>query len=99
MRKITNFSDNTDIKDLRKRVHNIKISSNQLVRLAEESKIPIFIAYYDPEKGYQYNGLFPEEIDSPDVDSEWYKFYEFLKVCISFNKADLIPQLSKKKKK
>lgn len=87
MKKETNFNKT------RNNTHQIKISSNQLVKLAEDSQIPIFVAYYDPQKGYQYNGVFPEELDAEDLASEYGRFYEFLRVCIGFNKADLMPQM------
>ena len=95
MKKITNLNETNDINEIKKRAHQIKISSNQLVKLAEDSQIPIFVAYYDPQKGYQYNGVFPEELDAEDLASEYGRFYEFLRVCIGFNKADLMPQMKK----
>ena len=95
MKSVTNMGESTSADS--QRSHAVKIASNQLVKLAEENKIPIFIAYYDPKKGYQYNGIFPEEVDSEDVTSEYKRFFEFLKVCISFNKEDCRPTITKKK--
>ena len=78
------------------RAHAVKIAVNQLVKLAGENDIPIFIAYYDPRRGYQYNGLFPEEIEAPDVADQYGRFMEFLKICISFNRDDNTPTITKK---
>lgn len=78
------------------RSHAVKIATNQLVKLAEDNEIPIFIAYYDPKRGYQYNGIFPEEIENSDAESQYGRFMEFLKVCISFNKEDNTPTITKK---
>lgn len=95
MKNVTNI--NEEIVTESQRTHAIKIGSNQLVKVAEENKVPIFIAYYDPKKGYQYNGLFPEEIEADDLSSEYHRFFEFLKVCISFNKESCKPVVSKRK--
>lgn len=81
--------------ETKNKTHQIKISSNRLVKLAEDSQIPIFIAYYDPQNGYQYNGVFPEELDADDLKSEYGRFFEFLKVIIGFNKDDLMPQMKR----
>lgn len=54
----------------------------------EELGIPVFTAYYVPQKGYRYKAIFPEEISNPELASEYKKFNEFLKVCIGFNKED-----------
>ena len=64
-----------------KRTHDVKIEVNNLMKIANDSKIPIFVAYYAPGKGYIYDGLFPEEIEDA----------EDLKVCIDFNKEDYKP--------
>jgi len=98
MKYVTNQS-HLDLPNDSQRSHAMKIASNQLIKLAEENKIPVFVAYYDPKKGYQYNGLFPEEIDSLDVTSQYNRFYEFLKVCVGFNKEDLTPVVRRKTKK
>lgn len=74
-----------------KRSHAVKIEVNNLMKIAEENKIPIFISYYAPGKGYVYDGLFPEEIESPDLYEQYGKFMKFLKVCIDFNKDDYKP--------
>ena len=92
MEKVTNMSPIVESSDS-KRAHAVKIASNQLVKLAEENDIPIFIAYYDPKKGYQYNGVLPEELTSEDLQSQYERFYDFLEVCISFNKEDLRPKV------
>lgn len=97
MKNITNINKEDSLSNESQRCHAIKIASNQMVKLAEESKVPLFVAYYDPKKGYQYNGLFPEEIESDDVVSEYDKFKKFLEVCISFNKELCKPIVSKKK--
>lgn len=74
-----------------KRAHDVKIGVNNLVKIAEESNIPIFIAYYAPGKGYVYDGLFPEELEEEDLKSQYGKFMKFLKVCIDFNRQDYKP--------
>lgn len=80
-----------------KRAHAVKIATNQLVKLSEENNIPIFIAYYDPIKGYQYNGVLPEDCEkSEDLYSQYERFYKFLEICILFNKEDCRPHISKK---
>lgn len=109
MKQITNITDQEQTREetvriknsansatVAQRTHAVKIATNQLVKLAGENDIPIFIAYYDPRRGYQYNGLFPEEIESPDVMSQYERFMDFLKVCISFNREDNTPTISKK---
>lgn len=92
LRPVSEGQKNTDSK----RSHAVKIATNQLVKIAEDNDIPIFIAYYDPSRGYQYNGIFPEEIGTPDIASQYDRFLEFLKVCIGFNKEDNIPTIRKK---
>lgn len=75
-----------------KRAHDVKIEVNNLMKIANDSKIPIFVAYYAPGKGYIYDGLFPEEIeDAEDLKEQYGKFMKFLKVCIDFNKEDYKP--------
>lgn len=74
-----------------KRAHDVKIGVNSLIKTAEESKIPIFIAYYAPGKGYVYDGLFPEELEEDDLKEQYGKFFKFLQVCIDFNKKDYKP--------
>ena len=96
MKNVTNINLN-DMSDA-KRAHEIKIATNRLVKLAEETQVPIFVAYFDSQKeDYQYNGVFPEEIGTDDVKNQYGKFYEFLKVCIGFNKADLGPKIERRK--
>jgi hypothetical protein len=72
--------------------HKIKILANQLVRECEIAKIPIFLSYYVPGKGYQYNALLPEEIGE-DMKGEYNKFKRFLQVCVDFNKEDYFPKI------
>lgn len=74
-----------------KRVHDVKIGVNGLIKIAEESQIPIFIAYYAPGKGYVYDGLFPEEIGAEDLQTQYGKFIKFLQVCLDFNKKEYKP--------
>ena len=73
--------------------HNIKIAVNHLIKTAKEMEVPIFIAYKDPEKGYTYNGVFPEELDDPTMTAEYGKFTQFMKVCSDFNKSDFKMQV------
>ena len=74
-----------------KRTHDVKIGVNNLVKIAEESKIPIFIAYYAPGKGYVYDGLLPQELESADLIDQYDRFWKFLQLCIDFNKDDYKP--------
>ena len=71
--------------------HDIKITTSQLVRKCENAKIPCFVAYLVPGKGYQYNAVLPEEIG---VESEYGKFQQFLKTCLDFNRADYFPSIN-----
>lgn len=60
----------------------------------EQLGIPVFLALYLPEKGYRYRAVFPEEIAeeiASNVESEYGKFVNFLKVCTDFNKEDYFP--------
>ena len=96
MKSISN--DNLCDKSVAKKMHEIRIATNRLVKLAEETDIPIFIACFDPQyKDYQYNALFPEEVGTEDVKSEYGKFDEFLRICIGFNKEEFMPKIVKKK--
>lgn len=78
------------------RVHDVKINTNRLVKLAEDCQIPIFVAYYDPHKGYQYDGVLPEEVKTEDVQGEYGRFIEFMRICINFNAEDQVPKVCKK---
>ncbi len=72
--------------------HDLKIEINKLVKKAKDEGIPTFFIYYSPEDGYVYHGCLPEEIVNKDVDvsSEYQKFYEFLRVCIGYNKDEFL---------
>ena len=68
--------------------HSFKIKANKLVRDAAASKIPVFVAYYSQnEDKYIYNGMLPEEVG---CESQYGKFYEFLRLCMNFNKDETI---------
>lgn len=71
--------------------HNIKITTNQLIKHCKNAEIPMFLTYYIPGTGYVYQGLFPEDIDTPNVESEFGRFVEFLKTCVKFNQEDYKP--------
>lgn len=71
--------------------HNMKIASNDFVKKAKENRIPALTIYYDPKNGYKYNGIFPEEIGSEELKSQYGRFYEFMRVCLSFNQDDYVP--------
>lgn len=86
MDKITNAEDG-----LKQVKHDIKIGINRLLKDCEQAEIPIFLTYYLPGVGYVYHGLFPEEMQSEQLQSEYGRFSEFLKTCISFNKEDYKP--------
>ena len=66
--------------------HVINMEIKRLCQKCEENSIPIFIAYFLKGRGYKYRSIFPEEIGTESVQSEYGKFKEFLKVCIGFNK-------------
>ena len=73
--------------------HDIKIKANQLTKECQKAGIPMFFAYYNPEKPegkrYQYAALFPEEVaPGEEARSEMGKFKEFLRVVLGFNRAD-----------
>lgn len=68
--------------------HYINMLSKDFIRKCEECGIPAFLAYYLPIKGYRYKAIFPEEIDNENVQSEYGKFNQFLKVCLGFNRKD-----------
>ena len=89
MQKITNEAE---IQITSEDVHRIKIMTNSLVRLCREVNIPIFIAFHIPQKGYQYNALFPEEIE---YKPEYGKFKKFLQTIIDFNKEEYVQWLLK----
>lgn len=74
--------------------HEAKIMTNQYIKKCQEMGLPVFVAYFVPGKGYQYNAYFPEEIGTPDVKSEYGKFNEFLRVCIDFKKEDYFPHIN-----
>ena len=77
--------------------HEMHMRTKDLYRFCETHGIPIFIAYYLQNKGYQYKGLFPEEINTEEVLSEYGKFKQFLKVVIDFNEDYYKPQIKKNK--
>lgn len=68
--------------------HNIRIALNQVVRDAGRAGIPIFTVFYTEEEGYVYNGILPEEIGTENLQKEYGKFDEFLKICLGFNKEE-----------
>ncbi len=72
--------------------HDLKILLNRVVKDCAENAIPIFIAFYSPNDGYVYNGVLPEEIDDEEIDvsSEYGKFFEFLRICIGYNKEEFL---------
>lgn len=74
-----------------KRAHDVKIGVNSLIKTSEAAQIPIFIAYYVPGKGYVYDGMLPEELNSPDLKEQYGKFWRFLQLCLDFNKEDYKP--------
>lgn len=74
--------------------HEAKIMTNQYIKKCQEMEIPVFVAYFIPGKGYQYNAYFPEEIGTQEIKSEYGKFNEFLRVCIDFNKEDYFPHIN-----
>lgn len=88
--------DNEEKTSSMDKTHDVKIGSNRLVKLAEERKIPIFVAYYDPQKGYQYDGVLPEEVQTTDSRGQYGKFIEFMKVCIGFNKEEHVAKVCRK---
>lgn len=73
--------------------HGINMAAKNLCRDCGDMGIPVFVAYYLPGKGYKYRATFPEEIATPEVQSQYGKFKEFLKVCIGFNKEDYFPKI------
>lgn len=73
--------------------HELHMRVKNLCKYCEENGVPVFIAYYLAAKGYLYRGVFPEEINTEDVLSEYGKFKQFLKVCIGFNEEDYKPQI------
>lgn len=93
-----NYEQKTTKAKANEKLHDIKILSNQLFKLCQENQIPFFLTYYHPAVGYQYNGLFPEEIDSENVSSEYFRFVEFLKIVVNFNKEDYKPIIKKNQK-
>lgn len=95
MEKVTNIGDAPNIAP--SRTHEIKIAANKIVKMGEENNIPVFVVYYDPKKGYQYNAVFAEELESPDLESQYGRFKDFLKICIGFNKQDIKPKIVRKK--
>lgn len=99
---INTYENGADFKESTapKNNHDVKIYTNQVVRTLRENNIPVFIAYYTPDKGFQYNGCFPEELPDKEAASSLStacggKFFEFLKLCIGFNKEDYFPVIKK----
>lgn len=74
--------------------HSINMAAKAFCRTCTEQNIPVFVCYYIPGKGYKYRATFPEEIDTPEVSSQFGKFKEFLRVCIGFNKKDYLPNIN-----
>lgn len=71
--------------------HDLKIQINAMCKEAKRNGVPIFIAYYSPSDGYVYNGVIPEEIeDAEDIKSEYGKFYEFLRICMNYNREEFL---------
>ncbi len=77
-----------DAKEGRGLIHEIKIDANALENKCRKAGVPMFIAYYTPDKGYQYNALLPEELfEEAGVESEYGKFLEFLSLVSQFRRA------------
>ena len=49
------------------------------------------------EKTLKGNFTLPEEIDKPEVESEFGRFKEFLRTCMAFNKEDFKPTIKLRK--
>lgn len=95
MEKFSNDTNDTSVtrekKDAKQAAHDMKIGINRIMKDAQEAEVPIFIAYYNPTQGYIYNALFPEEIGSKEIESEYGRFLDFLKTCVGFNRDDYKP--------
>ena len=85
------YVENEELEDTTPR--DVNARAKELVRLCEENGIPIFMAYYLANKGYKYRAVLPEELDNPDVSSEYGKFAAFLRIVMDFNKADYITNI------
>lgn len=78
-------------------LHELKMKIKEIERFCKDKQIPFFLTYYTPKHGYSYSGLFPEEINSNHVVSEHWRFLEFLKVVVGFNREDYKPIIKKNK--
>lgn len=92
-KKYINEQKIKELTDVRDRAHFAKLKMNTFIRQLTLANIPSFVAVYIPGKGYQYNAVFPEELEMNDCDSECGKFNEFLKTCINFNKENYLPHI------
>ena len=81
---------------VRKRVndyeHVLKTTFNAIAKEAKKQGVPFFAAYYSETEGYVFNGVLPEEIlePTPDVESQYGKFAEFMKTCMGYNKEEFL---------
>ena len=71
---------------------SLKKTINELLSEAERMEVPIFVAYYDKNKGYQQKAVLPEQFDSPEMQKQYGKFRKFMKVCIDLNEGMPIAQ-------
>lgn len=85
---------NIEEKPTNEQCHHINVEANRFCKECKDAEIPVFVAYYLPQKGYKYKSVFPEEIETNELKSEYGKFKEFLKVCIDFNKEDYLPGIT-----
>lgn len=98
--QINEETEKTKAEDTEKRkdpAHDVRILLNNLTKICESENIPFFVAFYTEKNGYEYRGLFPEEIDERNMESQWGRFPKFLETVIGFNKEDYKPVITKNK--
>lgn len=95
MKKITNQTESEELKEQESTaIKKIKKMANDLTAEAEKSEIPILVVYFDPQKGYQYKAVLPEQFNTPEMRKEYGKFNKFLQVCIDLNEGMPIAQIT-----
>lgn len=71
--------------------------ANALYKECLRQDVPMFLAYYLEEKGYQYKALLPGECkENGHVPKEDEKFLDFLRTVRGFDKKNFVTVLNDK---
>ena len=75
--------------------HDVKIASNAFMKGCKNAGVPAFLVFFMPggKPHYEYTGIFPPEIGTPDVMGQTERFNAFLRLVMNFDKEDYYPHI------